>query len=221
MKMTSRKKALCAALCISATLLSGCSTVNPYTGQEQSSDATIGTAVGALGGAAIGVLAGGGRGALIGGAVGAVTGGLIGNSFDKENDELRQRLVGTGVQIQKNGHDIQLIMASDVTFPTGQAGIREDFFPTLDSVATVVRKYNKTSVIITGFTDNVGNAAYNQTLSEQRAQSVGDYLSSRGVNPNRIFTEGRGKRDPIASNATPEGRGLNRRVVITLRPVAQ
>ena len=220
MKMTSSKKVLCAALCASMTLLAGCSTVNPYTGQEQSSDATIGTAVGGIGGAAIGLLAGGGRGALIGGAVGAVTGGLVGNSFDRENEELRQHLVGTGVQVQKNGNDIQLIMASDVTFPTGQAGIREDFFPTLDSVAIVIRKYSKNSVIITGFTDNVGNAAYNQGLSEQRALSVGDYLTAHGVNPNRIFTEGRGKRDPIASNATAEGRGMNRRVVITLRPTA-
>jgi outer membrane protein OmpA-like peptidoglycan-associated protein len=220
MKMTSRKKVLCASLCISMTLLTGCSTTDPYTGQQRSSDATIGTAVGALGGAAIGVLAGGGRGALIGGAVGAAAGGLIGNNMDRENEELRQHLVGTGVQVQKNGNDIQLIMASDVTFATGHAGIREDFFPTLDSVAIIVRKYDRNSVIITGFTDNVGNAAYNQGLSEQRALTVGDYLTAHGVNPNRIFTEGRGKRDPIASNATAQGRAMNRRVVITLRPSA-
>jgi outer membrane protein OmpA-like peptidoglycan-associated protein len=220
MKLMSGKKVLCASVCVSLALLSGCSTVNPYTGQEQTSDATIGSAVGALGGAAIGVLAGGGRGALIGAAVGGATGGLIGNSFDKENSELRQRLVGTGVQVQQNGHDIQLIMASDVTFSTGQAGIRPDFYPVLDSVSTILRKYNRTSIIITGFTDNVGNAAYNQGLSEQRALSVGDYLGARGVNPNRIFTEGRGKRDPVASNASAEGRSLNRRVVVTLRPMA-
>jgi outer membrane protein OmpA-like peptidoglycan-associated protein len=220
MKKSSHKKIVCASLCISVALLSGCSTVNPYTGESQSSDATIGTTVGAIGGAAIGVLAGGGRGALIGGGVGALTGGLIGNSFDNENAELRQRLVGTGVQVQKHGHDIQLIMASDVTFATGQANIREDFFPTLDSVAVVVKKYSKNNVIITGFTDSVGNAAYNQGLSEHRAQSVGDYLSAHGINPNRIFTEGRGKRDPMASNATAEGRAMNRRVVITLRPIS-
>ncbi len=219
MQVAPGKKVLCASLCVSMALLTGCSTVNPYTGQSQTSDATIGTTMGALGGAALGAFAGGGRGALIGGAVGAVTGGLIGNSFDKENAELRQQLVGTGVQVQKNGNDIQLIMASDVTFATGQASIRQDFYPVLESVATVIRKYNKNNVIVTGFTDSVGNAAYNQGLSERRAQSVGDYLSAHGVNPNRIFAEGRGKRDPIASNATAAGRAMNRRVVVTLRPM--
>jgi outer membrane protein OmpA-like peptidoglycan-associated protein len=200
-------------------LTSGCSTINPYTGQKQTSDATIGTGIGALGGAAIGAIAGGGKGALIGGAVGALSGGLIGNSMDKENVELQQRLQGTGVQVQKNGNYIQLVMASDVTFNTDQYDLRADFYPTLNSVAIVLKKYDKNNVMITGYTDNVGNAAYNQTLSERRAASVGSYLISQGVSSGRIFANGRGKRDPIASNATSEGRTMNRRVVITLRPI--
>jgi outer membrane protein OmpA-like peptidoglycan-associated protein len=218
MNMVRNHKRLFAALGVSAVLLSGCSTINPYTGQTQTSDATIGTGVGALGGAAIGAIAGGGRGALIGGAVGALTGGLIGNHMDQENEELRQRLVGTGVQVTSNGNYIQLMMASDVTFATGQADIRSDFYPALDSVAIVLKKYNGTNIVVTGFTDNVGNAAYNQTLSENRAASVGNYLMSQGINPSRVFTEGRGMRNPIASNASAQGRAMNRRVVITLRP---
>ena len=219
MKMTASKKVLCASLCITMGLLTGCSTVNPYTGQVETSGATIGTGAGALGGAAIGAIAGGGRGALIGGVVGAVTGGLIGNSIDRQNAELRQRLEGTGVQVEQHGNDIQLVMSGDVTFGTAEASIRSDFYPTLDSVAIILHKYDRTSIIITGFTDNVGNAAYNQNLSEHRAESVAAYLGSHGVNPNRIFAEGRGKRDPIASNGTAEGRAMNRRVVITLRPM--
>jgi len=218
--MILKKKILAVSLGVTVTVLSGCSTINPYTGQVEASDATIGTGVGALGGAAIGAIAGGGKGALIGGAVGALTGGLIGHTMDQENAELRQRLAGTGVQVMKNGDFIQLVMASDVTFPTNQSAVRSGFYPVLDSVAMVLNKYDRNNVMITGFTDNVGNDAYNQTLSENRARSVGDYFISQRVSPNRIFTEGMGKRHPIASNATPSGRALNRRVVITLRPMS-
>lgn len=220
MKIKHQNKFFFASLTISLTLLSGCSLTNPYTGETQTSDATKGTAIGAIGGAAIGALAGGGRGALIGGAIGGLGGGLIGNSMDKENAELRSTLEGTGVQVHRQGNSIQLVMASDVTFDTGQASVRSNFYPVLNSVAIVVKKYDKTNIIITGYTDNVGGAAYNQVLSENRAKSVGDYLVSQGVSVNRIITEGRGKRDPIASNKTDSGRATNRRVVITLRPMS-
>jgi outer membrane protein OmpA-like peptidoglycan-associated protein len=215
------KKTLLSVLGMGALLLSGCSSVNPYTGQQQLSDATIGTGVGAAGGAGIGALVGGGRGALIGGAIGAVTGGFIGHSFDDENAELRQRLVGSGVQVQMLGNSIQLLMASDVTFNFNQADVRSSFYPTLNSIAIVLKKYDNTSITITGYTDNVGSDAYNQSLSEARAKSVGDFLISQGIAPNRIFTQGRGKRNPIASNTNAEGRAMNRRVVITLRPLSE
>lgn len=214
-----RNKKVIAAFC-SVLMISGCATMNPYTGETQTSDTAIGTGVGAVGGAAIGALVGGGRGALVGGALGALTGGLVGHTFDRENEELRQVLVGTGVQVRKYRDSIQLIMASDVTFDTNYADFRSDFYPTLNSVAIVLRKYNKTSITVTGFTDNVGSAAYNQQLSEHRAQSVGSYLVSQGISPNRLFTQGMGKRDPIAPNDSPAGRAMNRRVVITLRPIS-
>lgn len=220
MKIKRQNKLFFALLTISLTLLSGCSSTNPYTGETQTSDATKGTAIGAIGGAAIGMLAGGGRGALIGGAIGGLGGGLIGNSMDKENAELRSALEGTGVQVHRQGNSIQLIMASDVTFDTGQASVRSNFYPILNSVASVVKKYEKTNIVITGYTDNVGGDAYNQILSENRAKSVGDYLVFQGVSVNRIVTEGRGKRDPVASNKTAGGRAINRRVVITLRPMS-
>lgn len=215
----SKHKLLFAGTALACVLLSGCETTNPYTGQTQTSDATAGTAIGAIGGAAIGALAGNGRGALIGGAVGALGGGLLGHHMDNENAELRQILVGTGVQVVNYGNTIQLIMASDVTFAFNQPSIRSSFYPTLNSVGKVLKKYNKTTVIITGYTDNVGSGEYNQRLSEDRAKSVGDYLTSQGISSNRIVTEGRGKLDPVASNQTEQGRAMNRRVTITLKPI--
>ncbi|SRR5579883_913182 len=214
------KKSQFGSLLCGVLLISGCTATNPYTGEKQVSDTTIGAGIGTVGGAAVGALLGGERGALIGGALGAATGGTIGHMMDNENEELRQALAGTGVQVKKVGNTIQLVMASDVTFDTNQASVKSDFYPTLNSVATVFKKYNKNNIIITGYTDNVGSDAYNQTLSEERARSVGDYLISQGVPANRIFTNGLGKRDPIASNATASGRALNRRVVITLRPIS-
>jgi outer membrane protein OmpA-like peptidoglycan-associated protein len=217
MKFVRKHKSIFSVAALSVLLLSGCNTTNPYSGQTEMADSTKGAGLGALGGAAIGVLAGG---ALIGGAIGALGGGLIGNNLDKQNTELRQRLVGTGVQVNQVGNEVQLVMASDVTFHTNQASINMGFYPTLDSVAIVVKKYNNTSITISGYTDNVGSSAYNQRLSEARAASVGDYLVSRGISPNRIFTQGFGKRYPVASNASPDGRAMNRRVVISLRPLS-
>lgn len=220
MKINHIKKSSVAAIVLSVLFLNGCSTINPYTGEAEVSDATVGTGIGAVSGAAVGAIAGGGRGALIGGVVGGLAGGLIGNSFDQQNAELRRMLVGTGVQVQQRGDRIQLIMAADVTFNTNQADVRSGFYPTLNSVATVLRKYNKTSITIVGFTDDVGGDAYNQVLSEKRARSVGDYLIGQHVSPARIFTQGMGKRYPIASNDTARGRAENRRVEITLRPLS-
>lgn len=199
--------------------LTACTSVNPYTGQTQASDTAIGAGIGTIGGALAGAVLGGGKGALIGGALGGITGTAIGNGMDRQNAELRERLVGTGVQVNQVGNSIQLVMASDVTFATNRAEIASSFYPTLNSVAMVLRKYNRTSINITGFTDNTGGDAYNQDLSERRAQSVGAFLISQGISPNRVFTTGMGKRNPIASNATATGRAQNRRVVILLRPL--
>jgi outer membrane protein OmpA-like peptidoglycan-associated protein len=214
------KKPIVSILALSVLLLTGCQSVNPYSGEAQTSNTTAGSAFGAIGGAAIGAIAGGGRGALIGGALGGLTGALVGSTIDKQDEELRRALVGTGVQVQKSGNSIQLIMASDVTFKTNQADVRSSFYPTLNSVGIVLKKYNQTSITITGFTDNVGSAAYNQELSERRSESVGSYLVSQGISPNRISTQGRGERNPMASNSTAQGRSLNRRVEITLRPIS-
>ena len=202
------------------TVLSGCSTINPYTGDQQTSDTTKGVGIGAVGGGIVGGLVGGWKGAAIGAALGGATGGIIGHQMDKQQAELRQRLMGTGVQVQKVGNSVQLVMQSDVTFALNSGDINSSFYSTLDSVAIVLKKYRDTNIVITGYTDNTGTAEHNQSLSEARAASVGNYLISQGVNSNRIFTQGMGERDPVASNDNSDGRSLNRRVVITLRQAA-
>lgn len=206
------------ALAGSLAVLAGCTTVNPYTGQSQVTDSTKGALLGAGAGAGIGALAGGTHGALIGGAIGTAAGGLIGYSMDKENEELRQALVGTGVQVQQDGNQIYLVMSSDVTFNTNSSDINAGFYPALNSVAIVLRKYSNNNVIITGYTDNVGSPTYNQQLSLRRAQSVAAYLTGQGIAANRIYPNGMGELNPVASNNTAAGRAQNRRVVMTLRP---
>ncbi len=219
MQLTSKLKLLVSGLLV--LCLVGCTTVNPYTGQREMSKSTAGAGIGAIGGALLGAAIGGGRGALVGAAIGGVGGAAIGHSMDYQDTMLRQRLVGTGVQVYRDRrtNTIQLVMNSDVTFRLNSAAIRSGLYPALDSVAIVLRKYRKTNVMIYGFTDNTGSAAYNQTLSEHRAGSVRNYLISQGVSRYRLFAKGYGERHPIASNKTVRGRHMNRRVVIELRPM--
>jgi len=198
--------------------LTGCMTTNPYTGQQEVSETTLGTGIGAAGGAIVGGLINGGKGALIGAALGGATGAVIGNSMDNANKELRQRLVGSGVQVRKIGNSVQLVMYSDVLFRTDSADINRSFYNSLSSVALVLKKYNDTNVVVSGFTDSTGSAPHNQILSEERAKSVANFLVSQGVSQNRLFSQGFGMRNPVASNSTVAGRAQNRRVVIVLRP---
>lgn len=215
------------ALSFLAIFVTGCATTDPYTGESATSKTAVGTGVGvgvgAISGALIGSAVGGEDGALVGALVGAGAGGLtgaaIGHSMDQQDAELRKVLMGSGVQVKKSGNSVQLVMASDVTFATDSADIKASLYNTLNSVAIVLNKYNSTSITISGYTDNTGSDAHNQELSERRAASVGAYLTSQRVNPNRIFTKGYGSRNPVASNSTAQGRALNRRVVITLRPL--
>jgi outer membrane protein OmpA-like peptidoglycan-associated protein len=210
---------LCAALLALALAITGCTT-NPYTGEEEASNKAKGAGIGAAAGALIGALAGGSRrSALIGAGIGALTGLGVGAYMDKQEDKLRAQLQGTGVSVTRSGDNIILNMPGNITFAFGSSNINADFYQILNSVALVVNEFDKTYIDITGHTDSVGAAAFNQQLSEKRASSVARYLESQQVLPQRIITSGMGLEAPIASNDTPEGRARNRRVELMLTPL--
>lgn len=212
------KKVLAAAL--AATLLAGCTTTDPYTGEQKTSN----TAGGALVGAGVGALAGlavgnNGKSALIGAAIGGLAGGAIGNYMDNQEAELRAQLQGTGISVTRAGDRIILNMPSNITFDTDQDALKSQFFPTLNSVAIVLRKFDKTLIDVNGHTDSTGSLQYNEGLSQRRAESVAGYLTGQGVDARRVSALGFGPSRPIASNASEAGRAQNRRVEITIAPI--
>ena len=205
--------------------MSACSTINPYTGEKQTSRATEGSAIGSVLGVILGAATAsrGHRveGALIGGGIGAIAGGGAGYYMDVQEAKLRQKLEGTGVRVARKGNDLHLIMPGDITFTTNSADLNSRFFEVLDSVAIVLQEYKSTLVTVAGYTDSTGPAEYNQKLSERRASTVALYLHGRGVVKERLAAIGYGEQHPVASNSDAEGRAKNRRVEITLEPITK
>ncbi|MFP1130683.1 OmpA family protein [Asticcacaulis sp. W401b] len=221
-----RNKALIALAGV-ALMTAACTTTDPVTGEvvrdNTKTNAIIGAAVGAGLGYATNTNKGeqGRKNAVIGAGIGALAGAAVGQYMDKQQAELRRELAGTNVTVTRNGDNIILNMPSDVTFASGSASIDSSFYPVLNDVASILNKYPSTYVDIVGHADSTGSDAINEPLSEDRANSTAAYLTSRGVVNQRLFVAGMGSRQPIASNATPEGRAKNRRVEITLRPVQE
>jgi outer membrane protein OmpA-like peptidoglycan-associated protein len=210
-------------VCVVSLALAACTT-NPKTGESQVSKTAIGAGIGAATGAGIGALAGGkhkGKAALIGAAAGTVVGAGIGYYMDSQEEELKTSLQGTEVQVQRQGEDLNLVMPGNVAFATGSANISSSFYPALNSVATVLNKSPETTITISGHTDSKGNPDANQQLSKNRADSVARYLVNKGINAQRIQTNGFGDRNPIASNDTEDGRSKNLRVENKIHPNLQ
>lgn len=200
----------------------GCQSHNAYTGEQQTNKASIGAGVGAVGGALAGVLfADSTKGTLIGSALGAAAGAGIGAYMDNQEADLRRQLLNTGVQVERNGDQINLIMPGNITFDSSKSDIKSSFYDTLISVSTVVDKYNETEIIIIGHTDSTGSLAYNNSLSQQRANSVASFMMTQNVDPSRMQVFGVGPNQPIASNKTEAGKQANRRVEISLRPISK
>ena len=207
-----------AGLLVASSLLAGCS-IDPYTGEQKVSNTGWGAGTGAAVGAASGALIGGdAKGALIGAAAGAALGSGIGYYMDRQEAQLRARLEGTGVRVQRQGDNLKLIMPGNITFATNSANISSNFYPVLDSVAVVLNEFDKTSINVSGYTDSTGSDMYNQELSEHRANSVASFLVRSGIRAGRIQSRGFGERYPVASNDDPMGRAQNRRVEISIRP---
>lgn len=213
------------SIAVLATFLTACTT-NPYTGESEASNkakaAGIGAAIGAVAGILIGDDADDRREkALIGAGVGALAGTAVGAYMDAQENKLRQQLQGTGVSVTRLGDDLVLNMPGNVTFDTSQSALKGSFTNVLNSVALVLQEYDKTLIDITGHTDSTGSVAFNQQLSESRANSVAQYLRSQGVVSERVMTQGYGPHYPVASNDDANGRQLNRRVELALKPIQQ
>ncbi|WP_442960396.1 MULTISPECIES: OmpA family protein [unclassified Pseudoalteromonas] len=153
-----------------------------------------------------------------GAAVGAIAGAAIGNYMDQQEAAFNEELAGTGVEVVREGDQMRLVLPANITFATGQSAISPGFNNTLQGIARVMQKYDKTFLTITGHTDSAGSAGFNQTLSEQRANSVKQSLLSYQINPARIHAQGMGESQPVASNNTEQGKAQNRRVEIKIIP---
>jgi len=221
-----KSKIAISSLVAAAILLQSCTTIDPYTREEKTANATKGAAIGAAVGAILGIATSKDKRdrkarALKGAGIGAIAGGGVGYYMDVQEAKLRQQLENTGVSVTRNGDNIILNMPSNITFEVNKANVRPDFAEVLGSVALVLKEYKSTMIEVAGHTDSTGSDSYNQLLSQQRAQAVSNVLMSNGVAPVRIDTVGFGESRPIASNGTAEGRALNRRVELTLLPYVE
>ena len=198
--------------------LSACAT-DPVTGQSSINK----TATYGLGGAAacglVGALTHGSKGARNSALACGVVGAGVGAYMDTQEKKLRDSLANTSVQVDRVGDEIRLVMPESITFATGSYQLNSGAASTLSSVANVLAQYTDTTINVSGHTDSTGSDAINEPLSRNRAAAVASFLSSRGVASNRISAVGYGSRQPVASNATVEGRAQNRRVQITVNPI--
>ncbi|MGI9263238.1 MAG: OmpA family protein [Woeseiaceae bacterium] len=206
------------------TLLAACQTLDPYTGESKTSNATKGAIIGAVSGAVVGLVSGDDaverrQRALIGAGVGALAGGAVGYYMDRQEAKLRAELEDTGVSVVRDGDNITLNMPGHVTFATDSSDLSPQFFEVLNSVSTVLNEFDQTVVEVAGHTDSRGTEQYNQALSDRRALSVVSYLKAQDVIDQRFLIVGMGETMPVASNDTADGRRINRRVEITIVPV--
>ncbi|RMS31097.1 OmpA protein [Pseudomonas savastanoi] len=209
-------------------MLSGCATSNPYDnqGQAQSSGGMSKTAkyggLGALAGAVAGAAIDHnhrGKGALIGAAVAGAASAGYGYYADKQEAALRASMANTGVEVQRQGDQIKLIMPGNITFATDSSAIASSFYSPLNNLANSLKQFNQNNIEIVGYTDSTVSRQHNMDLSQQRAQSVATYLTSQGVDQSHLSVRGAGPDQPIASNADVNGRAQNRRVEVNLKPI--
>ncbi|MEE9614960.1 MAG: OmpA family protein [Thermodesulfobacteriota bacterium] len=183
-----------------------------------------GTATGAVAGAAVGAALGqafGGDtestlwGAAIGGVVGGIAGNQIGAYMDRQERELQAVAAESDAMSLARSRDVlTATFKSDVMFDLNSSALKPGANAELDRVARILNQYPETVIRVEGHTDASGPEAYNQKLSERRADAVKNALTQRNVNPQRIATVGFGESMPISSSAA-----MNRRVNIVIVPV--
>ncbi len=155
------------------------------------------------------------RGAAIGGVAGAVIGNIWSKRMQEQKAEMERATQGTGIQVSQTAdNQLKLDIPSDISFDTNRADIKSNFRPILDRFASSLNQNPAANVTIIGHTDDTGSASVNDPLSVERAAHTRDYLAMRGVSPTRVIVEGRGEREPVATNSDNNGRARNRRVEI-------
>ena len=211
-------RALAISAVVGAMVLTGCQSTGNNIGGVEYDKAALGTLIGAAAG--YGVTKGNANTSSQNNraaAIGAVVGGATGVYLDNKEKKLRQQMAGTGVEVNRNPDgSVGLVMPGNITFDTNKSNIKPNFYSTLNKVAQTLTEDNKSGILVTGYTDSTGNDSINIPLSQARAQSVASYLASQGVSTTRINAQGQGSANPIASNATAEGREQNRRVEISI-----
>jgi outer membrane protein OmpA-like peptidoglycan-associated protein len=222
--MKHRNRVRLAVVAGAITGLVGCTTLDPYTREEQTARAQRQAVIGAVSGAVAGLITGDSsmerkKRALVGAGLGALAGASVGSYMDRQEARLRQELERTGVSVTRSGDNITLNMPGNITFATDSADLNAAFFDVLNSVGVVVNEFEQTVVEVAGHTDSTGSDAYNQALSQRRASSVARYVTTRNVRADRIIEVGMGESRPIATNDTETGRQANRRVELTLVPL--
>ena len=206
------KSMTCVALAIG--VLSGCANMSE-TQQGTAKGAGIGAVAGAVLGAAVGGSRGAATGAVLGGAAGAVGGNIWSKKMQDQKAAMEKATVGTGVAVtQTSDNRLKLDIPSDVSFDVGRSAIKSNFDPILNQFGSTLVQHPETTISIIGHTDSTGSEAINNPLSFDRDNAARDYLVGRGVARNRISTDGRGAREPIADNGTSQGRDKNRRIEI-------
>ncbi|MEC9068372.1 OmpA family protein [Pelagerythrobacter marinus] len=220
--MKKSKMIVASLAAMSLVSVSACVT-DPNTGERKISRTAIGGVGGAAAGALLGGLIGGKTGRIIGAVGGGAIGGVVGYRMDQQIKELRESTAGSGIDVTEvdNGEAILVNLPDGVTFDVGSATLKPAFRSTLDDVAANLTQYPNSLIDVYGHTDSTGSESFNQGLSERRAQTVANYLTSRGVNSARIRWQGFGETMPVADNSTDYGRQRNRRVEIKIIPLTQ
>lgn len=202
------------AFAVASAVLAGCAT-------QDGNNTAIGAASGGALGAALGEAIGGNaQAAAIGAAAGLAGGALVGQYWQ----DLSQRLSGSPGEkanakaTQQSDNSLLVTLPGNATFARGSARLNTAIYPTLDKIAGEMKANPALTIDVRGFTDSTGNPLANKRLSQRRAQAIADYLTEQGVPSARIASVGGfGDADPVADNATEEGRAANRRAELYLR----
>lgn len=213
---------------VAAFALAACAT-DEYGNPRPLTYGERGAIIGAISGAVVGGLASKSKkekGVLLGAVGGGIAGALVGSYMDNQKKDLEKALASEraagAVSVEKlQDHVLVVTMTNQTAFEVDSASIKSGFHPSMDKIAEVLNRYGKTHLTIAGHTDSTGSDAHNQALSERRAHAVENYFRNRGVVPQRLAAYGKGESQPRASNATAQGRQLNRRVEIIIEPIVQ